>query len=232
MSSSLITPMNCSVSSLSYSLYSHSAAFVDSLPIQSWPDSLLFCVTCGTTEILWFCCVVGWIYWLRLRRGLLQLCIFHLLMGKYVYKLETSQSNQFLLLGPFPHQLIQMHWFLECFWPLFQSSLAWHTYPEHHSWMRDFQVLVCWAFVSVASYGLAMVVGYFPSSVSECHCNCCCCLDSYPFFYFFDSFRFCHILLPLWYMPCLSWSESVFLTWDFYSWHHVILLGSNVTTLI
>ena len=49
MPSSLSPPMNCYVSSMSYSLYSHSAALVCSLPIHSLADILPF--LCN----LWYC---------------------------------------------------------------------------------------------------------------------------------------------------------------------------------
>ena len=49
MLSSLTPTMNCSISSLSYSFYSHFAVFGHSLSIHSWADSLVF--LCN----LWYC---------------------------------------------------------------------------------------------------------------------------------------------------------------------------------
>ena len=56
-------------------------------------------------------------------------------------------------------------------------------------------------------------------------------VDSHLDDYCLNAFRFCHFSLIF---QCLSasWSNFACLVWDFYSWHHVMLLPLNVITLM
>ena len=100
MPSSLNPPMNCSVSILSYSLYSHSAALVHVYPSIPGQNHWFFCVIYSHAAIIWSCYVMVWIYCSRLRKAFCS-SAFLLHMDECFMSCRPCWPNHFLITWTF-----------------------------------------------------------------------------------------------------------------------------------